>query len=103
MGSLHWLILIPYYFVGTLAALPFLMLICRLIRLKVAINVLVGTAIALSLAAIIVPAACKWLDPRAFTGRPMLLLVLLSFLFAAVDGVLAPHLPLPLDDEIRNL
>lgn len=103
MGSLHWLILIPYYFVGTLAALPFLMLICRLIRLKVAINVLVGTAIALSLAAIIVPAVCKWLDPRAFTGRPMLLLVLLSFLLAAVDGVLAPHLPLPLDDEIREL
>jgi hypothetical protein len=103
VGGLHWLILVPYYFVGTLTALPLLMLICRLVRLKVAINVLVGTAIALSLAATVVPLVYKWLDLRAFTGRPMLILLLLSFLFAAVDGVLAPRLPLPLDDEIRDL
>jgi len=103
VGGLHWLILIPYYFVGTLAALPLLILVCRLIRLKVAINVLVGCAISVSLAAIVVPLACKWIDLRAFTGRPMLVLVLLSFLCAALDGVLARRLPLPLDDEIRAL
>jgi hypothetical protein len=103
MGTIHWLILIPYYFVGTLTALPLLMLICRMLRAKIAINTLVAAAIVLSLAGIIVPLASDWLDLRHFTGRPMLVLLLLSFAFAAADGALAPRLPLPLDDEIREL
>ena len=35
MGYLHWFILIPFYFFGSLAALPFLIVVCRLLRLKV--------------------------------------------------------------------
>ncbi len=103
MGHLHGLILIPYYFFGSLAALPLLMVICRLLRLKLSINALVGAAIGLSLVMIVVPLACHWLELAAFAGRGMLVLGVLSFLFAAVDVALAQRLPLPLDEELQAL
>jgi hypothetical protein len=70
---MHGLILVPYYFFASLATLPFLMIICRLLRLKAAINTLAGIAIPVSLAGIVVPIVCHWLDLSALTGRPMLL------------------------------
>jgi hypothetical protein len=100
---MHWVILIPYYFFCALAVLPLLMIVSRLLRLTVAINTLVGAAIVLSLAGVIVPLALDWVDLSALTGRPMLLLGLLSFVFAAGDAALARRLPLPLDQELRNL
>jgi hypothetical protein len=100
---LHGLIVVPYYFLGPLAGLPLLMVVSRLLRLKVAINTLVGSAIALSLVSIVVPLACKWVSLDAFTGRPLALLILLSFVFTALDAALARVLPLPLDAELREL
>ena len=100
---LHGLIVVPYYFVAPLASLPLLMVISRLLRLQVAINTLVGSAIVLSLVSIIVPLICKWVSLEAFTGRPLAVLVLLSFVFTALDAALARVLPLPLDDELREL
>jgi hypothetical protein len=100
---LHGLIVVPYYFLGPLASLPLLMVLSRLLRLKVTINALVGSAMALSLAAIVIPLACHWIDLGAFTGRPLAVLVLLSFVFATLDVALAKVLPLPLDDELREL
>ena len=99
----HWLILVPYYFLAALATLPLLMVISRVLRLKVAINTLVGGAIVLSLASIIIPLACDWVDLVAFTGRPLVVLVGLSFGFAALDVALAKVLPLQFDDELREL
>jgi len=100
---LHALIVIPYYFVGTLAALPFLIVLTRILRLKVAINLLVATSIILSLAGLIVPLACDWVELVSLTGRPLLVLIVLSFLFAGVDAALCRILPLPLDAELREL
>ncbi|MFQ5666667.1 MAG: hypothetical protein ACE5I7_09570 [Candidatus Binatia bacterium] len=100
---MHWLILLPYYFVGTLTLLPSLMILCRLIRLKLAINTLVASAIALSIGGIIVPLVCDWIDLSAFSARPMLVLILLSLLFAATDAALSAHLPLPLDKDLQEL
>ena len=102
MGS-HWLIVVPYYFVGTLALLPMLIVLCRLLRLKVPINGLVGAAIVLTLAGIAVPLATGVISLSAFTGRPMLLLIVLSFVFAAFDTALYERLPLPLDHDLREL
>jgi hypothetical protein len=99
----HSLILIPYYFVATLVALPFLIVASRVLRLKVPVNTLVGGAIVLSLTAIIVPLLCGWVTVRSFTGRPMLVLVLLSFALAAIDLALSRRLPLPLDQELKDL
>ena len=103
MSYLHWVILIPFYFFGSLAALPLLIVICRLLRLKVSINALVGTAIALSVAGIVVPLACDWVDLTAFRGRQMLALGVLSMLLAALDAALVNSLPLPLDRELQDL
>lgn len=100
---LHGFILVPYYFFATIAVLPLLMVLCRFIRLKPAINTLVGCAIALSLACIIIPLAADWIDLTAFNGRRMLVLGLLSFVFAAADAVLMRVLPLPLDQELDHL
>ena len=100
---LHGLILVPYYFCGPLASLPLLMVVSRLLRLKVTINTLVGCAIVLSLVSIIVPLSFKWVSLNAFTGRPLAVVVLLSFVFTTLDAALAKVLPLPLDDELREL
>ncbi len=103
MGSLHWLIVIPYYFVGALAALPLLVLTCRLFRVKVSINALVGAAIALAVAGVVLPLVCGTVDIRALSGRPLLLLICASLLLAAIDAALTESLPLPLDSELREL
>jgi hypothetical protein len=103
MGAVRWLILVPYYFLGPLAALPLLMLLCRVVRVKVSINALVGTAIGMTIAAIGVPLVCGWLDLSAFAARPLLLLMIASVLFAALDAALAERLPLPLDKDLRQL
>ncbi len=103
MGWLHWLIVIPFYFFGSLAALPLLILICRLLRLKISINALVGAAIALSIAGIVIPLAADWVDLTAFRGRQMLALAVLSMLLVAVDAILVNALPLPLDQELHDL
>jgi hypothetical protein len=103
VGFLHWFVLIPFYFFGTLAALPLLMVVCRLLRLKVSINTLVGTAITLSVAGIALPLLCDWVELAAFRGRYMLLLGVISLLFAAVDAAMVEVLPLPLDQELQDL
>ncbi len=100
---LHALIVVPYYFVGALAVLPFLILLCRLLRANIGINALVGTSIGLTVAGLIGPLAGHWIALSAFTGRPLLVLVILSLLFAAIDTTLAPHLPLTLDKQLNDL
>jgi|SRR5579862_4578578 len=100
---LHNLIVVPYYFVAPLAFLPFLMLVSRLLRLSVTINTLVACAIVLALVSIIVPLSFKWTSLAAFTGKPLAVLVILSFVFTACDAALAKALPLRLDDELREL
>jgi hypothetical protein len=103
VGYLHWFILIPFYFFGSLAILPFLIIVARLLRLTVSINVLVGTAIALSVGAIVIPLACDWVDLVWFRGRQMLALGALSMVLAAIDAALVNALPLPLDRELQDL
>lgn len=103
MGFLHWFILIPYYFFASLALLPLLIVACRLLRLKFSINALVGTAIAVSVVAIVVSLAGDWLDLAHFRGGPLLALGVASMLLAALDAALMGALPLPLDKELQDL
>ena len=100
---LHWLILIPFYFFGSLAALPLLILIARLLRLKVSINALVGIAIAISIAGLAIPLACDWVDLVSLRGRHLLLLGGVSLVLAAIDAAMVKVLPLPLDQELQDL
>ncbi len=103
MGAFHWLIVVPYYFVAALAVLPLLILTCRLLRAKLSINALVGAAIVLALAGIVLPLVSGIIEVSALTGRPLLVLICASLILAAIDAALSEALPLPLDGELREL
>jgi hypothetical protein len=101
VGSLHWLIIVPYYFFGALSLLSALVVACRLLRLKVSINFLVMTSIITTLLALAVPLTFDWVDVDSFTGRGAAALLIGSFLFAGIDAVLKRWLSLPLDEELE--
>ena len=100
---LHSLVVIPYYFLGALAMLACLMLACRLLRLKLSLNALVGTAIVLSLGLLIASLALDWIDVADLTAWPMIGLIALSFLATAADVALAKLLPIRFDNELQEL
>jgi len=99
---LHALILIPFYFCSAIFALPVLVVLARVLRIKVGINPLVYLAIGSAVAGIVVPLAAGLLPLRAYNGRGLLILVLGSLVLAAVDSLLKRALPLPLDDELQH-
>jgi hypothetical protein len=99
----HWLILIPYYFFGAITLLALGMLLTRIVRLKVDINVLIGIAIAGSLAAVVMLPAFGIVPLRRFTAWPMLALGVASFVLAALDALLARLLPSPMDESLQGL
>lgn len=100
MGKLHWLILFPYYFFGALTLLGVLLLIARLTRLEIAINTLVTTAMVVSLVTLIVPLVFGWVGIGSFTGLGVAMVLVASFVVAAIDAFLYRSLPLPLDEEL---
>jgi hypothetical protein len=100
VGKLHWLILVPYYFFGAITLLGVLLLVARLLRLKLSINAIVTAAIVGTLVALAVPLLAGWVSIQALTGLGVALLLLASFLFAAIDAMLSKQLPLPLDEEL---
>ncbi len=103
MEYLRAFILIPFYFCSAIAALPVLVVIARILRLKVGINPLVYSSIVIALASIIVPLGLDLVDLEHYRGRALLGLVLLSIVVAFVDAALRKVLPLPLDDELAQL
>lgn len=100
---LHYFIVIPYYFFGALFCLATLLLLCRVTRLRIAIHNLVGVAILLSAAGLVIALATPQISVADLRAIPMLVLGLGSMLLAFVDVLLARALPLPLDDELRAL
>lgn len=103
MGTLHWLILFPYYFFGALSLLLLMMVVARLLRLKVKVNALVMTAVLVSLVAVALPLITGWAGIEDYSGRLLFLVGVDSFLLAAVDVALESRLPLPLDKELQAL
>jgi len=100
---LHFLIVVPYYFFGALTSLFVLMIISRVLRLSVSINVLVGMAIVIGVFSLIIPLATDMFDLAHLSLKPMLVLATASFLLAAVDVLLRKVLPVRLDDELREI
>lgn len=101
MGSFHWLIVIPYYFFGALALVSGLVMITRILRLRIGINVIVITSISVSLLGLAIPLSLGWLDLDALTGLRLAVVLLASFVFAGVDAMLKDRLPLPLDADLE--
>ncbi|MBI3783588.1 MAG: hypothetical protein HY270_09315 [Deltaproteobacteria bacterium] len=100
---LHAFILFPYYFFGALTILLLSMIVSRVLRLGVSINVLVGIAIAAGILGLAIPLAADVFDLHQLGGKPMLVLAASTFVLAAVDAVLAKVLPLALDTELKEI
>lgn len=103
MGSLHWLVLVPYYFFLALAYLGLLMVGTRLFRIKTSINVLVGISIVVSLIDLIAIFALDLVEIDDFRFLPLLAIFSVSLVCAALDNVLHKRLPLPLDEELAAI
>lgn len=103
MGSLHWLILVPYYFFAALTTLLLLSVLSRVLRVPAGANRLVMTAILLSLVAVIAPLLTGIAGIGDYEGKGFLALAVASFVLAGIDTLLAPRLSIPFDEELENL
>lgn len=99
---LHFLIVIPYYFFASLTLLSLFVLIARVLRLKVSINVFVYPAITLGLGVVALPLIFDWWDARHLPARGMFLLIFLSLAISAIDFLISRSVKLPLDDELAD-
>jgi hypothetical protein len=99
---LHWLIVIPLYFFGSITLLLSFILAARLLRLRVSVDPLVPGASALAIGLIVVPLVAGWTTLDAYGGRVLVMLIAASFVLAGLDALLQSLLPLPLDAELRE-
>jgi len=98
----HWLVVVPFYFFSAILTFLVLALVCRLARLPVGANALAIAAVVLAVAVVAVPLANHWVTLAQLTARPLLGLTAGSFLLAALDTLLQPLLPLPVDRELAD-
>lgn len=98
----HWLILIPFYFFGATGLFLILTIVSRLLRLTVTASALAITSVVLGLCFVAVPLMTDLLDLDHYAGRYLLVLGSITFLLAALDALLEPLLPLPLDRELAD-
>ena len=99
---LHSLVVVPFYFFAALGTFLTLALASRVLRLKIGANALAITAVVLGVAVVAVPLALDWVDLRHMTGRFLLGLGAATFVLAALDTLLQPLLPLPIDRELSE-
>ena len=100
---MHWLILFPYYFFTALCLFLIFSLLCRVVRAKVLANPLSMAAVIGSVALTALPliAGVAHIDDYSWPG--MVALLIAGFALAALDTFLKSGLPLPLDEELRDI
>jgi hypothetical protein len=103
VGSTHWLLLIPYYFFAALGALLLLILLSRMARLRLSLNLLATTAVLLGIGFVTVPILTGCLRLEDYTVGRMLGLVGATCVLALVDSLLQPTLAIALDKELDDL
>ncbi len=99
---MHWLVVIPFYFFAAILTFLVLALASRIVRLKVGANALAIAAVVLAVAVVAVPLAADWIDLAHLTGRRLLALGAATFVLAALDTLLQPVLPLPVDRDLSE-
>ncbi len=103
MGSLHWLILFPYYFFTALSLYLVFSLVCRLLRAEVSANPLAMSAVIVSLVLTALPLISGAARIADYGWRGLVALLLVSLTLATVDAVLKSSLALPLDRELEDV
>jgi hypothetical protein len=99
---LHWLIVVPLYFFGSITLLLSFILAARLFRLRVSVDPLVTGASALAIGLIVVPLVAGWVTLDAYGGRVLVVLIVASFALAGLDSLMQSLVSLPLDEELRE-
>jgi hypothetical protein len=103
VGSAHWLLLIPFYVFTALSLFLLLAIGARLLRRRLGANGIAIAAALLAVAAVTVPLVSGWAGITDYSGRRMLAAAGVSLFLALVDTLLAPRLPLPLDQELADV
>ncbi len=103
MGSLHWLVLFPYYFFTALTLFLVLSIACRVVGAKSSANPLATGAIVLGLIATALPLLSGWTHLADYSWQGMVALLVASLLLATVDTFLKSGFPLPLDEELEDV
>jgi hypothetical protein len=98
----HWLLLIPFYVFIAIGIFLLLSILCRVVRVKLSANALAVTAVVVGVMVALLPLA-EGVELSDYTGRRLLLVVATTFALAAIDTLLEPLLPLPLDAELPEL
>jgi hypothetical protein len=103
VGNTHWLLLIPYYFFAALGTLLLLILLSRMARLRLSLNLLSTAAVVLGIGFVTVPLLTGCLALKDYTVGRMLGLVGATCVLALLDAVVQPALSIPLDRELQDL
>ena len=98
----HWLVVIPFYFFSAIFTFLLLAVASRVVRLQVGANALAITAVIVAVALVAVPLVVGWIDLEHLNGRRLLVLGVATFVMAALDTLLQPHLPLPADRDLSE-
>jgi len=103
VGSLHWLVLIPYYFFTALSFYLLFSVICRVVRAPVSANPIAITAVVVGLLATAAPLLSGWTKLANYSWPGMLALFAVSMVLATVDTLLKGSLSLPADAELEDV
>jgi hypothetical protein len=99
---MRWLIVVPFYFFGSITMLLSFILAARLLHLRVALAPLVTGAVALVAGVIAVPLVTGWMTLDEYGGRGLIVLIAASFSLAALETFVRSSVPLPLDEELSE-
>jgi hypothetical protein len=103
VSSLHWLVLIPYYFFSALSFFLLFSVICRLVRAPVSANPMAITAILAGLVATAAPLLSGMTSLANYSWPGMLGLFAISMVLALADSLLKASLSLPADAELEDV
>lgn len=103
MSSLHWLILIPYYFFSALSFFLLFSVICRVVRASISANPIAITAVVAGLVATAAPLLSGATELADYSWPGMLALFAISMVLALVDTILKGSLSLPADAELEDV
>jgi hypothetical protein len=98
----HWLVVIPFYFFSAILTFFVLTVVSRLLRLQIGANALAISAVIVAVAVVALPLTLDWVDLEHLNGRRLLALGAATFVLAALDTLLQPRLPLPVDRDLSD-
>jgi hypothetical protein len=103
VSSLHWLILIPYYFFSALSLFLLFSVVCRVVRASASANPIAITAVVAAVVATAAPLLAGATELADYSWQGMLGLFAVSMVLATVDTLLKGSLGLPADAELEDV